>query len=43
MGNVLTTERHLTDVFELIRHELQSQKDLSLLASGCNSEAKEYQ
>ncbi|MFN2531837.1 MAG: aspartate aminotransferase family protein [Pyrinomonadaceae bacterium] len=33
VGNVLTTERHLAYVFEVIRHELQSQKDLSLLPS----------
>jgi aromatic-L-amino-acid/L-tryptophan decarboxylase len=36
MGNVLTTERHLADVFSLIKHELQSQKDLYLLPSDCN-------
>ena len=27
VGNVLTTERHLADVFSLIKQELQSQKD----------------
>jgi len=43
MGNVLTTERHLSDVFGLIRAELRNHKDLSMLPSACNSEAKEYQ
>lgn len=33
MGNVLTTERHLTEVFALIKHELKSEKDSSLLPS----------
>jgi aromatic-L-amino-acid decarboxylase len=31
IGNVLTTERHLTEVFSLIRHELQTQKESSKL------------
>jgi tyrosine decarboxylase len=33
IGNVLTTERHLTEVFSLIRHELQTQKECSKLCS----------
>jgi aromatic-L-amino-acid decarboxylase len=33
IGNVLTTERHLTDVFSLIKDELQTQKDSSKLYS----------
>jgi aromatic-L-amino-acid decarboxylase len=33
IGNVLTTERHLTDVFSLIKDELRTQKDSSKLCS----------
>lgn len=36
VGNVLTTEQHLADVFSLINHELHRQKDLSMLPSASN-------
>jgi hypothetical protein len=29
VGNVLTTEQHLADIFDLIKQELQSEKNLS--------------
>jgi aromatic-L-amino-acid decarboxylase len=34
VGNVLTTERHLADVFSLIKKELQSEREFSRY-SGC--------
>ncbi len=42
VGNVLTTERHLMDVFGLIKRELQRRKDLSrsLSASSTPSDCK---
>jgi len=33
IGNVLTTERHLTDVFRLIKQELHTQKDVSIICA----------
>jgi aromatic-L-amino-acid decarboxylase len=33
IGNVLTTERHLAEVFSLIKHELQTQKDSAEFSS----------